>query len=744
MGVKGAAPLGVLPGPRSAADAPPAPAVVSSRARLSLGAPARQDRSRRLLAAQPCGAGARGVSSPGRARTIYTSPFPAARTEYALRAARTAGRGAALRPGGSSSQVSPARPAPAAGIAEDLPLGSFPPLGANPLARFARGAAGGLAVPPACLRPEYGAFALPVEPRSDAALALLAVAPARPRQRLRGPGARPSYTTALAALACSGGIVEAFLPIDRGGHCAAPAPLGPAWPIALPAFDGAVLEPRSQPVPPAMADLATLFDGDDRPLAHFQPDFRLLAPGGEFGAPGSVSGAFRALHRILGSLQTADVPSSFSGPWPLSRLSGAAHPPAAPLRAKSGAEPGVRPKDGLPEAPWAPAGLHFLLPRFGSHAEPGPKEQTFAQLPAGFASDAALLAAPGVLESSQAPAEFPLYPVWLPALFNLARLRAALQAARGFNPHSMETLDPHGDEFRTAEGPGFSGMLAFPPASEAEGDFPGRAEGPDSPAPPRGRHAGQRALQIWNGAPALARCLILAAPLLAPALLIRPGIALQAPSSHWGAIAAAIHERAAVDLREDFQSGLGAWTGRPGWEPAWSLDRSGAAQPGPLALYRPSLPLRDYRFEFQGSIGAKAMGFVFRAADTENYSAAKIAIKKPGPLPSVSLIRYAVIGGREEARTEIAIPLHLQQDTLYKMLVTVEGEHFSISINGQLVDAWSDTRLKSGGVGLFADKGEIAHVRGVHVLEHEDFLGWLCSQVSHWTADRRTIGVKHE
>jgi hypothetical protein len=78
------------------------------------------------------------------------------------------------------------------------------------------------------------------------------------------------------------------------------------------------------------------------------------------------------------------------------------------------------------------------------------------------------------------------------------------------------------------------------------------------------------------------------------------------------------------------------------------------------------------------------------------------------------------------------------------VLVTVEGEHFSVSINGQLVDAWSDNRLKSGGVGLFAAKGDGAHVRSVHVVDHEDFLGWLCSQVSQWTADRRTIGVKHE
>jgi hypothetical protein len=61
-----------------------------------------------------------------------------------------------------------------------------------------------------------------------------------------------------------------------------------------------------------------------------------------------------------------------------------------------------------------------------------------------------------------------------------------------------------------------------------------------------------------------------------------------------------------------------------------------------------------------------------------------------------------------------------------------------------LVDTLSDTHLKSGGVGFFAEKGEIAHIRAVHVVDNEDFLGWLCSEVSRWNADRARIGVKHE
>jgi hypothetical protein len=207
---------------------------------------------------------------------------------------------------------------------------------------------------------------------------------------------------------------------------------------------------------------------------------------------------------------------------------------------------------------------------------------------------------------------------------------------------------------------------------------------------------------------------------------------------------ASIQARAQVDLLEDFQAGLGAWTGPKGWESTWAVNSPEAAQPGRMALYRAMTPLTDYRLEIQGQIQSKALGFVFRATDMNNYHAAKIVIRKPGPLPSIYLVRYSVVGGSAGQKTETLLPTYLRTDTLYDMLVTVRGEDFTITVNGQLVDTWSDSRLKSGGVGLFAEKGEISQIRSVHVTENDDFLGRICSQVSHWNADRTGIGVKHE
>ena len=133
-----------------------------------------------------------------------------------------------------------------------------------------------------------------------------------------------------------------------------------------------------------------------------------------------------------------------------------------------------------------------------------------------------------------------------------------------------------------------------------------------------------------------------------------------------------------------------------------------------------------------------------RAADPSNYQAVKIGVVKPGPLSSLTFARYPVIDGHEGPKTEMAIPLTVRSDTLYKLLVLVQGDHFTVTVNDVLADAWTDGRFKTGGIGFFADKAEVARVRTVHVIDKEDFLGWLCYQVCQWTADRPTIGEKHE
>jgi hypothetical protein len=445
-----------------------------------------------------------------------------------------------------------------------------------------------------------------------------------------------------------------------------------------------------------------------------------------------------------------------SGLWlPQSTMKGIAAPS---LRASVAQVPDLRwtVLTPMPRTP-DPVSFQYVIPTPRKLGKPDASEFEFdcesVWTAAGFAAEPSPSPLPGVCRPLYDSSDFSLHPVWLAALFTLGRPQAALRLGGQRNPDAIGPPARFHHAPEHAQGPGFSGILLHPAAGAPDWEFGKKGKSaatrPQAPRDPSAAktpwHPLQDALQLWRSVPVFARGLAVAIPLLAPAMYYAPsfGSSSQGASSQ-GGMAAAIQARATVDLQEDFQAGLSAWTGAKGWEGTWSMASSGAAQPGRLALYRPMTPLTDYRLELQGQIQTKALGFVFRATDMNNYYAAKIAIRKPGPLPSVYLVRYAVIEGKAGAKTETLLPMYLRNDSLYDVVVGIQGDSFTFTLNGQLVDSWSDGRLKSGGVGLFAEKGEVSHIRSVHVTENVDFLGWVCSQVSHWNADRARIGVKHE
>jgi hypothetical protein len=188
-----------------------------------------------------------------------------------------------------------------------------------------------------------------------------------------------------------------------------------------------------------------------------------------------------------------------------------------------------------------------------------------------------------------------------------------------------------------------------------------------------------------------------------------------------------IRSRAAVDLVDDFRAGMGAWGGAENWAETWSYDDAGFAQTGDLALYRPSMRLNDYQFEFLGQIARRGMGWVFRAVDTRNYYAMKIVFAKSGPMPAGIIVRYAVIDGKPGPKTQLPLPMGARPDTMYRIRVDADGSYFTAKLQDQIVDVWSDSRLAAGGVGFFSDKGEQAKIRWIEVTHQSDFLGKLCA-----------------
>ena len=176
--------------------------------------------------------------------------------------------------------------------------------------------------------------------------------------------------------------------------------------------------------------------------------------------------------------------------------------------------------------------------------------------------------------------------------------------------------------------------------------------------------------------------------------------------------------------------GLDNWASPGGSTAEWSFDSTGFVRPGPLALYRPSVNLADYQMQFLGLIDKKALSWVVRAADFENFYVVKLVVLKSGPIPEIGLTRYAVIDGKAQDRHDVHIPLNARTDTLYRVRMDLQGANFSVEVQGQMADSWTESRLPRGGVGFFTARGEESRVRWVQITHQYDMLGRLCAYLA--------------
>lgn len=191
-----------------------------------------------------------------------------------------------------------------------------------------------------------------------------------------------------------------------------------------------------------------------------------------------------------------------------------------------------------------------------------------------------------------------------------------------------------------------------------------------------------------------------------------------------------MRQRAAVELSDDFSSGLHSWSGKGDWSGTWKYDERGGIIPGAPAFLLPSQKLADYHLEFTGTIEKKALGWLVRAADVQNYYAVKLQILKPGPMPKVAVVRYPVIGGKEGKKTTTELPFPVTADTVYRVAMDMTGESFTLTIQGKVVDFWSDSQLKTGGAGFFSTKGEQSRIQSVHITHQNDALGRVFAKLS--------------
>ena len=179
-----------------------------------------------------------------------------------------------------------------------------------------------------------------------------------------------------------------------------------------------------------------------------------------------------------------------------------------------------------------------------------------------------------------------------------------------------------------------------------------------------------------------------------------------------------------VNLREDFRAGLERWQGTGSDD--WGFSAAGV-KPGAMRIWEDSKNLTDYRFEFEGRIEKKSLGWAFRAHDARNYYASKINLSRTAGSPTAEIVRFSVCGARESKRIALPLTIAIDKDTFYHVQVKVKGDRFITAINGQVVDVWQDARLGKGGVGFFREKGESASIRWVSVSDADRFLEKLRS-----------------
>ncbi|MEO8025598.1 MAG: hypothetical protein ABI823_03965 [Bryobacteraceae bacterium] len=259
---------------------------------------------------------------------------------------------------------------------------------------------------------------------------------------------------------------------------------------------------------------------------------------------------------------------------------------------------------------------------------------------------------------------------------------------------------------------------------------------------------------FWKNAPRDLKLLAMTLPLLI-GLAIQPSlpkvrVTASVPNpeisrvveTQWNGLRQNILERAGIELSDDFRAGLEAWQSKSDLTESWSYDAAGFVKPGPLAIFEPSMKLSDYQVQFLGQISKKALGFVYRASDLDNYYVARLVVLRPGPLPTVALQRYAVVNGKAGPKTEKILPITTRADMLYRVRLDVQGEYFALRVQGHLVDFWSDSRWKTGGVGFFNAPGEESRVRWVQISHQYDALGRLCAYLAPYSAQGSAGGLK--
>jgi hypothetical protein len=128
----------------------------------------------------------------------------------------------------------------------------------------------------------------------------------------------------------------------------------------------------------------------------------------------------------------------------------------------------------------------------------------------------------------------------------------------------------------------------------------------------------------------------------------------------------------------------------------WRLDAAGV-RTGSLALFAPSLEMRDYDLEFLARIENRSVTWVFRASNFLDYYACTIAAVAGG---GYEFTRRAVAAGVAGPAVTAPLPFAPNAKGALTVRTRVRESEFAVSMDGNGIDHWTDSRLPIGGIGF--------------------------------------------
>jgi hypothetical protein len=128
----------------------------------------------------------------------------------------------------------------------------------------------------------------------------------------------------------------------------------------------------------------------------------------------------------------------------------------------------------------------------------------------------------------------------------------------------------------------------------------------------------------------------------------------------------------------------------------WILDPAGA-RTGSLAVFMPTLDKRDYDLEFLTRIDNRSVTWVFRAVNLVDYYIASITITADG---GYEFKRGCVMGEVRDFAEPTLLRFPLNRKNAVTIRLRAIGNEFTLTLDGQAIESWTDDRLATGGIGF--------------------------------------------